>query len=163
IQSHVYEAYQQSSGENEVARMLAVLRHLGEPGEVVADRLSGTMLRSGSRRNVPLYIVGGLFVALFGIPIGAGGLGVLVGLLGALAGLVIAYFAVTGSLLLVGALFMLLGLVRLAIPHLWDNLIAAGFIQMPPEVLDRFSPAGQGIAMLVVACVVAIAGMGLLW
>ena len=87
IQSHVYEAYQQTLGENDVARILTVLRNLGEPAEVVADRLPGTLLRSGSRRNVPLYILGGLFLALFGIPIGAGGLGVIAGLLGALAGL----------------------------------------------------------------------------
>jgi hypothetical protein len=31
------------------------------------------------------------------------------------------YFAAIGSLLPVGALFMLLGLIRFAIPHLWDN------------------------------------------
>ena len=166
IESHVYEAYQQTPGENDVARILAVLRNLGEPAEVVADRLPDTMLRSGSRRNVPLYVIGGLFVALFGIPIGAGGLGVLVGLLGALAGLLVAYFAVTGSLLLVGALFMLLGLMRLSMPHLWDSLLAAGFIQMngpPAEFLDRFSPADQGIVMIVFACVIGVAGLGLLW
>lgn len=163
IESHVYEAYQQTPGENDVARILAVLRNLGEPAEVVADRLPDTMLRSGSRRNVPLYIIGGLFVALFGIPIGAGGLGVLVGLLGGLAGLLVAYFAVAGSLLLVGALLMLLGLMRLATPHLLDNLIAAGVIQLPAIFLDRFSPADQGIVMLVFAGIIGIAGLGLLW
>lgn len=164
IESHVYEAYQQTPGENDdVGRILAVLRNLGEPAEVVADRLPDTMLLSGSRRNLPLYIIGGLFVAFFGIPIGAGGLGVLVGLLGALAGLLAAYFAVTGSLLLVGALLMLLGLMRLAMPHLWDNLIAAGFIQMPPVFLDRLSPADQGMVMLVIAGIIGIAGLGLLW
>ena len=166
IQSHVYEAYQQRSDENDVARILAVLRNLGEPAEVVADRLPDSILRSGSRRNMPLYILGGLFVALFGIPIGAGGVGVLVGLLGAVAGLLVAYFAVTGSLLLVGALFMLLGLIRFAMPHLWDNLVSAGFIQMngpPAEFLDRFSPVDQGIIMIVLAGIFGVAGLGLLW
>ena len=163
IQSHVYEAYQQTPGENDVARMLGVLRNLGEPAEVVSDRLSGTMLRSGSKRKVPLYLIGGFFVALFGIPIGAGGIGVLVGLLGALAGLLAAYFAVTGSLLLVSALFTLLGLVRLFTPHVWDNLIAAGFIQMPAEFLERVSPVDQAVMMLVCGVIVGVAGLGLLW
>jgi uncharacterized membrane protein len=178
IQSHVYEAYQQTSDDNDVARILAVLRNLGEPAEVVADRLPDSILRSGSRRNMPLYILGGLFVALFGIPIGAGGVGVLVGLLGTVAGLLVAYFAVTGSLLLVayfavtgslllvGALFTLLGLIRFAMPHLWDNLVSAGFIQMngpPGEFLDRFSPVDQGIIMIVLAGIFGVAGLGLLW
>jgi hypothetical protein len=103
-------------------------------------------------------------VALFGIPIGAGGVGVLVGLLGAVAGLLVAYFAVTGGLLLVGALFMLVGLIRFAMPHLWDNLVSAGFIQMngpPAEFLDRFSPVDQGIIMIVLAGIFGVAGLGL--
>jgi uncharacterized membrane protein len=163
IESHVYEAYQQTPGEDDVARILAVLRNLGDPAEVVADRLPAAMLRSGSKRNLPTYILGGLFLALFGIPIGAGGLGVLAGLLAALAGLLVAYFAVTGSLLLVSAVFMLLGLMRLAMPHLWDSLIAAGFIQMPAPFLDRVSAADQGFVMLVVGGIAGVAGLGLFW
>ena len=77
IQSHVYEAYQQMPGEDDVARIFAVLRNLGEPGEVVADRLPGAMVRSGTRRNLPLYVAGGILIALFGIPLGFGGFGVL--------------------------------------------------------------------------------------
>jgi uncharacterized membrane protein len=166
IQSHVYEAYQQTPGDSEVARILAVLRNFGEPAEVVADRLPDTMLRSGSRRNLPLYIIGGLFIALFGIPLGAGGVGVLIGLLAALAGVLVAYFAVTGSVLLVGALFMLLGLVRFLIPRLWDGLVTAGLIQMngpPAEFLERFSPADQAIIMIVFGAILGVAGLGLLW
>ena len=95
------------------------------------------------------------------VPLGAGGVGVLAGLLGAVAGLLVAYFAVTGSLLLVGALFMPLGLIRFAMPHLWDNLVSAGFIQRngpPAEFLDRFSPVDQGILMIVLAGIFGVAG-----
>ena len=77
IESHIYEAYQQTPGEDDVARILAVLRNLGEPAEVVSDRLPGTMVRAGTKRNVPLFVVGGILIALFGIPLGFGGLGVL--------------------------------------------------------------------------------------
>ena len=93
IESHLYEAYQQTPGDDDVARILAVLRNLGEPAEVVSDRLPGTMVRSGTKRNLPLYVVGGILIALFGIPLGFGGLGVLVGILGGLAGMLVAFYA----------------------------------------------------------------------
>src|ERR1035441_2891775 len=50
IESHLYEAYQQTPGEDDVARILAVLRKFGEPAEVVSDRLPGAMVRSGTRQ-----------------------------------------------------------------------------------------------------------------
>jgi uncharacterized membrane protein len=68
IQSHLYEAYRQTEGEDDVARILAVLRNLGEPAEVVSDRLSSAMVRSGSKRNLPLYVLAGIVIALFGLP-----------------------------------------------------------------------------------------------
>jgi uncharacterized membrane protein len=74
IESHLYDAYQQMPGEDDVTRMLAVLRNFGEPIEVVQDRLPGAMLRSGTKRYLPLYIVGGILIALFGIPLGFGGM-----------------------------------------------------------------------------------------
>src|SRR5580704_4934651 len=97
LRSHLYEAYRQTPGEDDVARILTVLRNLGEPAEVVSDRLPGAMVRSGAKRNLPLYIIGGILIALFGIPLGFGGVGVLVGLLAAVAGVLVAYFAVAGS------------------------------------------------------------------
>lgn len=75
IESHLYEAYQERPEEDEVARILAVLRNLGEPAEVVSERLPRTMARSGKTRSLPLYVVGGILIALFGIPLGFGGLG----------------------------------------------------------------------------------------
>src|ERR1017187_5083193 len=64
IESHLYEAYQQTPGEDDVARILVVLRNLGEPAEVVSDRLPGTMVRSGTKRNVPLFVVGGILIEI---------------------------------------------------------------------------------------------------
>jgi len=79
IESHLYEAYQQMPGEDDVARILAVLRNFGEPAEVVSDRLPGALVRSGTKRNLPLYVAGGILIALFGLPLGSAGAGVLVG------------------------------------------------------------------------------------
>jgi uncharacterized membrane protein len=39
IHSHIFEAYRRSTDEDETERILAVLRKLGEPAEVVSDRL----------------------------------------------------------------------------------------------------------------------------
>lgn len=166
IRSHLYEAYQQTPGEDDVARILVVLRNFGEPADVVADRLPGKLVRSGAQRNVPLYVIGGIFIALFGLPLGAGAVGVLIGLLGALAGIVVAYFASVGSVLLVGALFMLLGLVRWFLPHAWDQLVTIGIIRFndtPGDFFDNLPPAEQGLLLIVVASVLIAAGLGGLW
>jgi uncharacterized membrane protein len=166
IQSHIYEAYQQAPGDDDVARMLGVLRNLGEPAEVVADRLPGAMVRSGAKRNLPLYVIAGIFIALFGIPLGFGGVGVLVGLLAAVAGILVAYFAAAGSILLVGAIFALLSFVRFALPDVWDKLVMLGVIQINgpvAEYFDRLTPPEQALLMILIATVFAAAGLALLW
>ena len=166
IRSHLYEAYQQTPGEDEVARILAVLRNLGEPAEVVSDRLPGAMVRSGTRRNLPLHVVGGILIALFGIPLGFGGVAMLVGILVTLAGIVATYYATVGIVFLTGALFMLLGLTRIYGPELWDRLITLGVIQMNGQLadsLDQLPPSGQGFLMIVFASLFAATGLGMLW
>jgi uncharacterized membrane protein len=166
IESHLYEAYQQTPGDDDVTRILTVLRNFGEPAEVVSDRLPGAMVRSGAKRNLPLYILGGILIALFGLPLGSAGVGVLVGLLAALAGILVAYYAVAGSFLLVSAVVMLAGLVRIILPQLFDRLVAAGYIQMDGPVggfFDNFSPGYQGLLMILFASVFAAGGLGMLW
>ena len=166
IESHLYEAYQQRPEEDEVARILAVLRNLGEPAEVVSDRLPRTMARSGTKRNLPLYVVGGILIALFGIPLGFGGVGVLVGILAALAGIVIAYYATAGSIVLVGALFTLLGLTRVILPQLFDRLVILGFVQISAPTanfLDHFSRSEQNLLMILFGGVWLAIGLGMLW
>ncbi len=165
LQSHLYEAYRQTPGEDDVGRILAVLRNLGDPAEVVSDRLPGAMVRSGTRRSLPLYVMGGILIALFGIPLGFGGVGVLVGLLFALAGIAIAYYATAGSILLAGAMSMLLGLTRMFLPHLWDNLVTLGYIQIngpPAELLDHLSASEQGLVMILFASALVASGLGML-
>lgn len=165
IKSHLYEAYQQTPGEDEVARILAVLRKLGEPSEVVTDRLPGAMVRSGTRRNLPLFVVGGILIALFGIPLGFGGMGVLIGLLGALTAMVVAFYTATGSILLVGAILMLLGVSRILVPPVFDLLVVNGFIQLGPlaEFFDQLTVADQGLFMIFFATLFVAAGLGMLW
>src|SRR5882724_7623745 len=51
------------SSDDDVAKILGVLRKIGEPAEVVADRFSETMMRSGARQKLPLHIIAGVFAA----------------------------------------------------------------------------------------------------
>ena len=147
-----------------MARILDVLRNLGEPAEVVADRLPGAMVRSGTRRNLPLYVLAGITIALFGIPLGFGGVGVLVGLLIALLGIVFAFYMLAGSILLAGAVFMSMGLIRVVLPELWDKLMMLGIIRVngPAELFNHLSPTGQAFILLVFASVFLASGLGLL-
>ena len=166
IESHLYEAYQQMPGEDEVARILAVLRNFGEPADVVSDRLPGTMVRSGTRRNLPLYVVAGILIAIFGVPLGFGGLGVLIGLLAALTGVMVAFYAAAGSVFLSGALITACGLIRFLAPGFFDRLVDIGVIQLGGpvgEFLDHFSTADQGLMMMLAGCILLGIGFGLLW
>ena len=166
IQSHIYEAFQNGRGEDDVQRILSVLRKLGEPSEVVADRLPQAMVRSGTKRNFPLYVMGGILLALFGIPLGFAGIGVVVGVLCALAGILIAYYAMAGSAVLVGAIGMLLGLSRIYQPELFDKLVSSGVIQLDTQAaqfLDLFSTPTQGSMMILIGMAFAGSGFGMLW
>jgi uncharacterized membrane protein len=164
VESHLYEAYQREPAGDDVARILAVLRNLGEPAEVVADRLPGSMVRSGASRNLPLFVLGGILVALFGLPLGFGGVAVVAGLLLALGALVLAYYAVAGSVLFVGVAFGLLGIMRVSLPGLFDRLVTMGFIQMGPPggFVDQLSPAYQGLFLLLFAAMFVAGGLGML-
>jgi uncharacterized membrane protein len=164
IQSHIHEAYNQTVGDDDVARMLAVLRNFGEPAEVVSDRLPKAMVRSGTRWNLPLYILAGIIIALFGIPLGFWGIGLVLGLLAALTGILVAYYAVAGSFLLVGSCFTALALIRVILPELWDKLMMLGVIQIngPAEFFNHLSPTGQAFIMIVFASVFLASGLGLL-
>ena len=165
IQSHIHESWLQTPVEDDVARILTVLRNLGEPAEVVADRLPGAMVRSGSKRNLPLYIVGGIFIAFFGVPLGFWGISVLVGLLLALTGFVVAFFALAGTTLLAGSVIMVIGLSRFLFPPLLDRLIEIAAVDrnFPVEFVAQFSPADQGLMIVLVASVILAAGVGMLW
>lgn len=166
IQSHIYEAYQQEPGDDLVVRILTVLRKLGEPAEVVADRLPNAIVRSGSRRRSPLHIAGAILLGVFGVPLGFAGVAVMLGVFGALAGVVIAYYAAASSVILAGAIFALMGLIRSYQPELWNLLVSHGVIRLdgpPGEIFDALSPASQGTALILLACIFVAFGVTMFW
>jgi len=165
IRSHLYEAYCEAPEGDDVARILTVLRGFGEPSEVVADRLPRNIVRTGARRALPLYIAGGLVLALFGIPLGLGGIAVLLEILMALAALLLAYYAVSGAVLVFSAMWMALGLARIYEPTLYDTLIRVGHVQITGpagELLDQLSPPGQGFLFVLLALALGALGVGML-
>ena len=166
IRSHVYEAYQQEPEGDEVDRIFRVLRNLGEPAEVVADRLPDAMVRSGTKRGLPLHILAGILIALFGIPLGFGGVAVLLGVVAMLAGVVIVYYG-AAAILTVGAVVLLsFGLTLLYRPELWNGLVSSGAIQMDPNVarvLARVSASDQGYVLVVFGLILAVVAVTMLY
>lgn len=165
IHSHIYEAYCRAPEGDEVTRILGVLRNLGEPADVISDRLPETMVRSGTRRRMPLFVLSGILIALFGIPLGFGGVAFLAGVLATLGAMVAAYYAAAGTIFLAAALFVSMGAARLLLPELWDRLVRLGFIQMNGPVadfLDQLPPSEQGLLILAIGALFAAGGLGML-
>ncbi len=166
IASHVFEAYHREDCGDAVERILVVLKKLGEPSEVVSERLPEAMVNTGRKRQLPLYVLGGILIALFGLPLGFGGVAVLIGALGAVLAAVLAIFATGASLIFVGLLLMGLGFLRTFEPQFWDRLVESGFIHIEgraAEFLDLISPSGQGALLLLLAAALAAAGLAMLW
>jgi uncharacterized membrane protein len=164
--SHIYESYCAGSDSEPVGRILDVLRKLGEPADVVAERLQESLLRVNKLRKVPLSVLRGFAMGVLGLPLGFAGVAVLLGALGAMLGLVAAFFATATLLLVTGVMGMGLGLLRMLNPDLWDQLVAQGFIQVHGRVgqfFDLLSPAAQGGLLVFVFMAVAAAGLGMLW
>jgi len=77
--SHIYESYCAGSDPDPVGRILDVLRKLGEPADVVAERLQESLLNVGKLKRVPLSVLGGIVVGMFGLPLGFAGVAILLG------------------------------------------------------------------------------------
>ena len=155
IYSHIFESYAQEDTGDDVQRILDVLDRLGEPSEVVAARLSGTMQRMGRRRNLPLYILAGFFIGIFGIPLGAGGLGLLFGLGITLLALIFTYYLTAGVFVLGGWITWVVTTIRLFLP----NFMLASF-----HGLEQFlDPPLSVIANYAGGAVLILMGLGMFW
>ena len=164
--SHIYESYCAGSDSEPVDRILEVLRKLGEPADVVAEKLQESLLSLKKLKKVPLSVLGGIVVGMFGLPLSFAGVAILLGGLGAMLGLVAAFFATATLLLVTGVTGMGLGLLRMLNPDLWDHLVAQGFIQFHGRIgqfFDLLSPATQGGILVFLFMAVAAAGLGMLW
>ena len=156
IHSHIYESYKSDPTEDEIDRILNVLEKLGEPSEVVSTRMSESMVVMGKKKKFPMYILAGILIGLFGIPLGAGGIAVLIGLLVTVGALIFSYYATAITLVVAGWIGFIASLLQILNPdilpeyiHIYDDIIV--------------DPLLGGIAGLVTSVLVALLGLGMLW
>ena len=156
IESHIYESYQNDAAGDEVDRILRVLRKLGEPGDVYAKKAPEAIVKMGSDRKRPLYILGAILIAFFALPLGMGAVGVIIGIIGAIFGLLAAYFVTAFSFVLAGFLGIIFSIIKIAHPEFLDEVV----IKLGGQVSHFFHPTLEGILGLI-ACLI-LTGLGVL-
>lgn len=156
IHSHIYESYKSDSTEDEIERILNVLEKLGEPSEVASTRMSESMVDMGKKKNLPMYILAGVLIGLFGIPLGAGGVALIVGLLVTVGALIFSYYATAITMVVAGWIGFIASLLQLLNPdilpeyiHIYDDIIV--------------DPLLAGTAGLITSVLIALLGLGMLW
>ncbi|MFC2167157.1 hypothetical protein ACFLQZ_04250 [Acidobacteriota bacterium] len=155
IHSHIYESFKNDPTENEVERIFIVLDKLGEPDDVVASRMPDAMMSMGKKKKRPLYILAGVFIALFGLPLGLGGVAVLFGFIITLLALIFSYYLVAFSLVLAGWIGAIVSVIRIINPYFLDS-----YIEITSVVSD---PTLNGIITLSVCLITAAMGILLFW
>ena len=155
IHSHIYESFRNDPTENEVDRILKVLDKLGEPASVVSARMPEAMVTMGKKKKLPFYILAGVLIAFFGVPLGMSGLGLAVGLIIGVLALVLAFYIVAFSLILTGWLSALVVIVRIFSPGFLDP-----WVDIYPLVPD---PTLNTVIYIFGALLIAALGFGLLW
>jgi len=155
IHSHIYESFRNDPTPDEVARVLKVLDKLGEPAAVISARMPEAMVTLGKKKKLPFLILAGLLIALFGVPLGLGGLSAAVGLLIGVLALVLAFYIVAFSMILTGWLSAVIMIVRIFSPGFLDR-----WVDVYPLVSD---PTFNTIIYILGALLIAAIGFGLLW
>ena len=136
IACHIDEAFAAEVGGDEMERLLRVLRRLGEPADVISERMSPAMIKLGKKKGLPFYILSGVLIAFVGLPLGIGAAGILIGVLAAILGLLVGYFAAAFSFLISGV----------------AGMIMSVFLFMDPTIIERINRAfgGNGDIHLIV-------------
>jgi uncharacterized membrane protein len=155
INSHIYESFRDDPTPDEVARILKVLDKLGEPAEAISARMPEAMVTLGKKRKLPFLILAGVLIALFGVPLGLGGLGAAVGLLIGVLAVILSFYIVAFSLILTGWLSAVVVIVRIFSPGFLDP-----WVSLYPLVSD---PAFNTVIYIVGALLISAVGFGMLW
>ncbi len=153
IHSHIYESFRLDPTENEIDRILKVLDKLGDPAEVISSRVSPAMVDMGKKRKLPFYILAGTLIALFGVPLGLGGVSVLIGLIMAVLALVASYYILAFTLVLTGWLCALTAIIRLFYPDFLEP-----YVQIYPLLPD---PTLNLVIYILGSLLIAALGIGM--
>jgi len=163
IRSHIYESFSSDSEGDEVDRALRALKRLGDPYEVVANRMGNSVTRLGRKKKSLLYILAGVLIVFFAAPLGMGGLGLIVGLLAGLAALLVGYFATAVALVVSGFVGALVGLVAIISPDIFleiNRWAGEAVFQFGPF---QNNPQVAGILTLILSLMLAALGLLMLW
>jgi len=155
IHSHIYESFINDKTENEIDRILNVLNKLGEPTDVISSRMSDAMVSMGKKKKLPLYILAGILIALFGLPVGIGGIAVLFAIVVTIVVLILSYYIMAFSLVISGWLGMIASLIRLIDPN-----FLVEYIHIYPQISD---PRIAAVVGFVSSIVIAAGGIGMFW
>ena len=155
IHSHIYESYRADTTGDEVARILRVLDKLGEPAHVISARMPEAMVTMGKKKKLPFYILAGLLIAFFGVPLGLSGLGAAVGLIIGVLALILSFYIVAFSLILTGWLCAVILIIRVFSPGFLDP-----WIDIYPLVSD---PTLNTVIYIFGALLISALGLGMFW
>lgn len=160
IQSHIYESYMNEKSEDEIDRIFNVLNKLGEPSEVFSKKMPDRIVKKGKEKNLPLYILSGILIGLFGIPLGITGIAMLISIIGTVFALIVAYFATAISLIVAGFVGTVVSIIRIFNPEFLDQFMR--FIEIESVSYYFGSPLTEGILGIIVSLIVAGIGVVLL-
>ncbi|MBZ5500202.1 MAG: hypothetical protein LAP85_27725 [Acidobacteriia bacterium] len=163
IRSHIYESYTDESAGDEIERILKVLRRLGDPADVIASRMPQAVTRLGRGKKAPLYIVAGVLIALFGVPLGLGALALLVGFLAGLFALLIGYFGAAVSLVVAGFATSVVSAIAILAPGILytvNDMVGTEIISFGPF---QHNPQAAGVLGLIVSLIILAVGLLMLW
>ena len=158
IRSHIYDSFRSDATENEVDRILKVLDKLGEPADIISSRMSPAMMKMGKKKKLPLYILAGITIALFGVPLGLGGISLLLAFFLTILTLVFSYYLIAGSLLICGWLGMIVSILVFINPNFLDFL--GPEVQLSPLTPD---PTLNAVISLALSVVLSVVGIVLIW
>jgi uncharacterized membrane protein len=156
IHSHIYESFISDPTEDNVDRIFNVLNKLGEPSDVVATRMSESMVDMGKKKKLPMYILAGVLIGLFGIPLGLGGVAVLIGILITVGTLIFSYYVIAISLIISGWIGLIASIIQIINPAILPE-----YIHIYNDII--IDPVLGGIAGVVSSVLVALLGLGMLW
>lgn len=163
IKSHIYDSYMNENSGDEIERILTVLRRLGDPADVISSRMPQAVERLGKGKKAPLYILAGILIALFGVPLGLGAVGLLIGLFVALLGLLIAFYATGVSLVVSGFASSIICFIAVVAPELIDRINYAAGVEVVSWGPFANNTQLGGILGLIVSLLLTGLGLLMLW
>jgi uncharacterized membrane protein len=163
IQSHIYESYREEASPDEIDRILKVLRKLGEPSDVVSNRFAEAVGRMGRGKKAPMYLLAGVLIALFGVPLGLGAVAVLVGIFISLFGLLVGYFGAAVSMVVAGFFAALLCGIAMVSPDVLININHLAGTQVISFGPFQENPELGGFIGLIVSVIILALGLLMLW